>query len=106
MIDMGFCNIHVSDLAKAHVLALEAIKTHKTRTAYNLANGKGLSVKELIDTSSIVTKKELLTIAMPRRAGDPSRLVGNSSRTSWELGCGSLSINCCQRLLEQHGNGH
>lgn len=71
--------IHVTDLANAHVLALKALEGGAKTTAYNLGNGYGFSVKEVIETAERVVGKTVPVEIGQRRAGDPSRLVGDST---------------------------
>ncbi len=78
--------IHVSDLANAHVLGLRALEAGAATTAYNLGNGHGFSVKEVIDTARQVTGREIRVRVGPRRAGDPPRLVGDATRIRKDLG--------------------
>ena len=78
--------IHVSDLADAHVLALRALLEGAATTAYNLGNGKGFSVREVIDCAQRVTGREVPVVLGPRRAGDPPTLVGDATRIRRELG--------------------
>jgi UDP-glucose 4-epimerase len=77
--------IHVSDLAAAHLLVLEALK-EKERLIYNLGNGKGFSVREVIDTVRKVTGHAIPAQESPRRTGDPAVLVASSERIKRELG--------------------
>ena len=77
--------IHVCDLSDAHVLALECIEPGEVKT-YNLGNGKGFSVKEVIETSRKVTHCEIPAEAVPPRTGDPPRLVASSEKAFRELG--------------------
>jgi UDP-glucose 4-epimerase len=79
--------IHVSDLARAHVLALEALAGGHAGAAYNLGcGGAGYSVKQVIDVARSVTGREIAVRTGPRRAGDPPVLVASSQRISAELG--------------------
>jgi UDP-glucose 4-epimerase len=80
--------IHVLDLARAHVLALEALGEGRSMcTAYNLGcGGDGYSVRQVVDTARRVTGREIPVREGPRRPGDPARLVASSSRISAELG--------------------
>jgi UDP-arabinose 4-epimerase len=78
--------IHVSDLARAHVLALEALEQGAGSTAYNLGNGQGFSVREVIHQAGRVTARAIPVEIVPRRAGDPARLVGDATRIRSELG--------------------
>ncbi|MEW6567280.1 MAG: UDP-glucose 4-epimerase GalE [Chloroflexota bacterium] len=77
--------IHVADLVSAHLLALEALEEHE-RLIYNLGNGTGYSVREVIETARAVTGHPLPALEMPRRPGDPPRLVASSERIQRELG--------------------
>lgn len=78
--------IHVNDLANAHVRALNALELGAPTTAYNLGNGRGFSVKEVIDEIRKVTGRNIPVLFGERRAGDPPRLVGDSARIQRELG--------------------
>ncbi|QOR69033.1 UDP-glucose 4-epimerase GalE [Cytobacillus suaedae] len=79
--------IHVTDLANAHVLALEAlIKGEKNTAVYNLGNGFGYSVKEVITTCEKVTGLRANVEYTERRQGDPARLVASSDKIHEELG--------------------
>ena len=77
--------VHVSDLAAAHLLVLEALK-EKERLIYNLGNGRGFSVREVIDTVRKVTGHAIPAEQSPRRAGDPAVLVASSEKIRSELG--------------------
>jgi len=81
--------IHVSDLADAHLLALKALETEaaaKSRLIYNLGNGKGFSVREVIESARRVTGHPIPAELHPRRAGDPAVLVASSEKAIRELG--------------------
>ena len=78
--------IHVTDLADAHVLALQALEHGAASTVYNLGNGQGFSVREVIDCARRITGREVPVETGPRRAGDPPRLVGDAGRIHQELG--------------------
>ena len=78
--------IHVTDLAHAHVLALERLKERGNSGVYNLGNGNGYSVREVIETVRKVTGKKVASFEAPRRPGDPARLVASSEKISRELG--------------------
>lgn len=81
--------IHVSDLADAHLLALKALDTEvagKNRLIYNLGNGKGFSVREVIESARRVTGHAIPAELHPRRAGDPAVLVASSEKAITELG--------------------
>lgn len=78
--------IHVSDLADAHVLAVDRLRSGADSAVYNLGNGQGFSVKEVIEHARAVTGKEIPAVIEPRRAGDPAILVASSQRARTELG--------------------
>lgn len=79
--------IHVTDLAAAHILALEALLTgKKSAEVYNLGNGLGYSVKEVIETCEKVTGVKANVEMADRRPGDPARLVASSEKIFSELG--------------------
>jgi UDP-glucose 4-epimerase len=77
--------IHVSDLADAHLLVLEALK-EKDQLIYNLGNGQGFSVREVIETVRRLTGHPIPTKESPRRPGDPAVLVASAERIKKELG--------------------
>ncbi len=77
--------IHVEDLARAHLLAMEAAASPGHRI-YNLGNGAGFSVREVIETARSVTGREIKAVDAPRREGDPAVLVASSERIRSELG--------------------
>ncbi len=76
--------IHVVDLARAHIVALENLD--RGSTTYNLGNGQGFSVKEVIETAREVTGHPIPALIGPRRAGDPATLVAASDKIRRELG--------------------
>jgi UDP-glucose 4-epimerase len=77
--------IHISDLVSAHLLALEALAEHDC-LIYNLGNGNGYSVREVIETARQVTGRAIPTVEAPRRPGDAPRLVASSEKIRRELG--------------------
>ncbi|GLZ34161.1 UDP-glucose 4-epimerase GalE [Lentzea sp. NBRC 105346] len=77
--------IHVADLADAHLLAVENAVAGEHRI-YNLGNGTGFSVKQVIDTCREVTGHPIPAIVAERRAGDPAVLVASAERARTELG--------------------
>jgi UDP-glucose 4-epimerase len=77
--------IHVRDLADAHLLALAALET-KDRVIYNIGNGQGFTVREVIDSVRRVTGKPIPVEECPRREGDPAVLVAGSEKIKRELG--------------------
>jgi UDP-glucose 4-epimerase len=76
--------IHVVDLARAHILALEALGDGSR--VYNLGNGAGFSNKQVIETAEEVTGIAIPHTVGPRRPGDPARLIASSDRIRAELG--------------------
>ena len=77
--------IHVRDLADAHLLALAALET-KDRVIYNIGNGQGFTVREVIESVRRVTGKAIPVEECARRAGDPAVLVAGSEKIKQELG--------------------
>jgi UDP-glucose 4-epimerase len=77
--------IHVTDLADAHLRALDACRTGQHRI-FNLGNGAGFSVREVIEVCRSVTGKQIEVETGPRRAGDPAVLVASSAKIQAELG--------------------
>lgn len=77
--------IHVSDLASAHLLALKRLRDGGESRIFNLGNGKGFSVKEVIEVTKKVTGKEIKVEIGERRAGDPAVLVASSDKAKKEL---------------------
>lgn len=78
--------IHVEDLAQAHWLALRYLDTHGCSAAFNLGNGSGYSIREVIDTARTVTGRDFRIEYGPRRSGDPAVLVADSSLARQHLG--------------------
>jgi UDP-glucose 4-epimerase len=78
--------IHVTDLAQAHILALEKLEKENGSGIYNLGNGNGYSVREVIETVRKITGKKIVSIDSPRRSGDPARLVASSAKIKKDLG--------------------
>lgn len=77
--------IHVLDLCEAHVLAINWLKNNGNSRQYNLGNGTGFSVKQVIDTSIKVTGRPIPVVIANRRLGDPDELIANSSLIMQEL---------------------
>ena len=103
--------IHVIDLARAHIQALEALS--EGSRIYNLGcGGAGYSVNEVIETARRVTGKEIPTHVGPRRAGDPATLVASSDRIKSELGWQpqfqdlGLIIESAWRWMQGHPDGY
>jgi UDP-glucose 4-epimerase len=76
--------IHIADLVSAHLLALDALGEHD-QLVYNLGNGNGYSVREVIETARVVTGHPIPVVESPRRTGDPARLVASSEKIRREL---------------------
>ena len=76
--------VHVLDLAQAHILALESLEAGEARR-YNLGNGQGFSVREVVDVCREVSGREIPEEVQPRRSGDPAALVADSSLIKREL---------------------
>jgi len=86
--DDGTCirdYIHIDDLCRAHLLALEKL-TGSTELIYNLGNGRGYSVREVIETVKKVSGKDFNVVEAPRRPGDPPRLTSDATKARKELG--------------------
>ena len=77
--------VHVGDLADAHILALNALGTH-SRLIYNIGNGHGFSVREVVESVRRITGHPIPVIEEARRPGDPAVLVASSKRIMDELG--------------------
>jgi len=77
--------VHIADLVDAHLLAVDALQT-RDRLVYNLGNGNGYSVREVIDTVRNVTGHPIPAVETPRRPGDAPRLVASSEKIRSELG--------------------
>lgn len=78
--------IHINDLCSAHWLALQSLLKGQRSQAYNLGNGSGFSVQEVIDVAEQVTGRKISVQYIPRRAGDPARLVANAKQAREQLG--------------------
>lgn len=78
--------VHIEDLASAHVLALEALGNGRNHMIYNLGNGHGYSVREVIDIARDITNVDFPAVESARRPGDGARLVASSERIMQDLG--------------------
>jgi UDP-glucose 4-epimerase len=78
--------IHVTDLAEAHVLGLEYLLKEGATTVFNLGNGDGFSVREVIQAAQKVTGREIAIEEGLRRPGDPAVLIGSSAKAQKILG--------------------
>ena len=78
--------IHVTDLAKAHILAVDYLMKGNDSNVFNLGNGVGFSVKEVIEVARKVTGHPIPAVIADRRAGDPARLIASSDKAKTVLG--------------------
>ncbi|SHO44933.1 UDP-glucose 4-epimerase GalE [Anaerocolumna xylanovorans] len=78
--------IHVTDLAQAHILAVEYLMKGNESDIFNLGNGVGFTVKEIIEASKEVTGMDIPAVISPRRAGDPAKLIASSEKAKRILG--------------------
>lgn len=78
--------IHVTDLAQAHILALDYLLNGGDNNVFNLGNGVGFTVKEVIDVARAVTGHPIPAVVSPRRAGDPAQLIASSEKAVNVLG--------------------
>ncbi|TRY27192.1 UDP-glucose 4-epimerase GalE [Brevibacillus sp. LEMMJ03] len=97
--------VHVMDLANAHWLALDYLRTHNRSDVFNLGNGTGFSVKQVIDTARKVTGHPIPAKVSPRRAGDPAVLVASADKAkrllNWHPRCPEL-----ETIIESAWNWH
>ncbi len=82
--------IHISDLSKAHLLALKYLQNGGESDVFNLGNGSGFSVLEVIDAAKRITGRRVPYKIEPRRAGDPSRLIAKAEKAASVLGWNPL----------------
>ena len=78
--------IHVTDLAQAHILALDYLLNGGDNNVFNLGNGVGFTVKEVVDVARAVTGHPIPAKIAPRRAGDPAQLIASSEKAIQVLG--------------------
>lgn len=78
--------IHVTDLAQAHILAVKYLMEGNESNIFNLGNGVGFTVKEVIETAKKATGKEIKAVMDERRAGDPAQLIASSEKAKTILG--------------------
>jgi UDP-glucose 4-epimerase len=103
--------IHVEDLGRAHLLALEAARPGEHRV-YNLGNGAGFSVREVIAAARRVTGCPIEAVEAPRRSGDPAVLVASSDKIRDELGWKperpepEAMISDAWEWMQTHPNGY
>jgi len=77
--------IHICDLCEAHLLAIKTLQVSQNSSTYNLGNGNGFSVKQVIDTAMKVTTRNITVKITARRSGDPARLVADAALARQEL---------------------
>ena len=97
--------IHVSDLARAHILALDRLNKTGESTTYNLGNGNGFSVKEIISAVEKITEKTLKVEVSERRAGDPAILIASSEKALKELNW-KIEFDTIEKIIETAWNWH
>jgi len=97
--------IHVTDLSEAHLLALDHLIAGKPTEFINLGNGKGYSVKEIIETARKVTGKNIEAKIAPRRTGDPSSLVADSRKAREILGWNPRYVEL-EKIIESAWQWH
>ncbi|AST06507.1 UDP-glucose 4-epimerase GalE [Anoxybacillus flavithermus] len=85
--------IHVLDLVDAHMLAVEKLRNGGESDVYNLGNGSGFSVKQVVEAARRVTGHEIPAKIVARRSGDPARLVASSAKAQRELGWKPIYTN-------------
>ncbi|MCC6601988.1 MAG: UDP-glucose 4-epimerase GalE [Anaerolineae bacterium] len=97
--------IHVVDLAEAHILAMKEILNGGHSRKYNLGNGRGFSVKQVIDTAREITGHPIPAEIGPRRAGDPAILIASSETINHDLGWRPIYPNLRQ-IIEMAWQWH
>ncbi|MDI6603904.1 MAG: UDP-glucose 4-epimerase GalE [Thermoanaerobacteraceae bacterium] len=97
--------IHVLDLADAHIRALNKLRKDNTSTIYNLGNGEGFTVKEVIDVARKVTGHPIPSVVAERREGDPAKLVASSEKIIRELKW-IPKHNTLEEIIETAWNWH
>ncbi|GIV10880.1 MAG: UDP-glucose 4-epimerase GalE [Fimbriimonadales bacterium] len=104
--------VHVWDLCEAHYLAWQLLRRGAPSDVYNLGNGQGYSVLEVIRAAERVAGKPIPTVYAPRRPGDPARLVASSEKAKRELGWRpqypqlETMIEHAYRWFQSHPNGY
>ena len=97
--------IHVMDLAEAHLLALDRLKNGGDNQIFNLGNGEGFSVKQVIEVSRKITGHSIPAEILPRRAGDPAKLVASSEKAEKFLNW-KPKYNKLEQIIESAWNWH
>lgn len=97
--------IHVTDLAQAHILAVKYLQAGNESNIFNLGNGVGFTVKEVIDTARKVTSHPIPAKITPRRAGDPAQLIASSEKAKEILGW-TPEHNSLEEIISTAWNWH
>lgn len=97
--------IHVTDLSRAHLLALDSLREGALSTVYNLGSETGYSVKEIIEVARKVTAHPIPAVLHPRRAGDPAVLIASSKKIRQNLGW-TAQHSQIERIIESAWNFH
>ena len=97
--------IHVTDLAQAHILAMDYLMRGGESDIFNLGNGVGFTVKEVIDTARTVTVHPIPAKVTPRRAGDPAQLIASSEKARSVLGWNPQHADI-KEIIETAWNWH
>ncbi len=97
--------IHVTDLAQAHILAVKYLMNGEESDIFNLGNGVGFSVREVIDTARRVTGHPIPAEETPRRAGDPAQLIASSDKAKKILGWKPCH-DSLEEIIESAWNWH
>lgn len=97
--------IHVTDLADAHILALNNLRDGGDSDIYNLGNGKGFSVKEVVELARQVTGQPIKAVVSERRAGDPAVLIASSEKIQKKLNW-QPKYNDLATIIESAWNWH
>ncbi len=104
--------IHVSDLAQAHILAVKYLAAGNESSIFNLGNGVGFSVKEIIEAARKVTNDDIPAVIAERRAGDPAKLIASSDKArnilAWKPEYTNIEdiIESAWKWHESHPNGY
>jgi len=104
--------IHIEDLGRAHLLALQHLRAGGASEFLNLGNGTGYSVLEVVDTARHVTGRGIPVVMAPRREGDPARLVGDARRArevlGWQPQRADLEdiVRCAWDWMQAHPEGY
>ncbi len=97
--------IHVTDLAQAHILAVDYLVKGNESNIFNLGNGIGFTVNEVIETARKVTGHPINAIVSPRRAGDPAKLIASSEKARTILGWNPEHADL-EEIIESAWNWH